>query len=332
MKRHDICFAAIALFATLAACAPEKPDTLQGYAEGEYVLLAAPASGTLQKLHVKRGQQVAKGQTLFELDRISEEAGRQEARDRVRAAEDRLANLRAGRRPAEIEANVAQTEQARASRELSRLQLQQQERLFASGFISKAQLDIARATVERDASRVTETEAQRRIAELSLGREAEIRAARADVDTARAVLAQAAWRQAQRGAVAPVDALVHDTFFVEGEWVAAGRPIASLLPPGNLKLKFFVPEARLGSIALGQKVTAVCDGCTSPIGASISYISGQAEFTPPVLYNRDSRSKLVYLVEARPSPEDGRRLRPGQPLDVSLGPQIASTAAPGSAR
>jgi len=308
----------------LAACSPDKPDSLQGYAEGEFVLVAAPNSGTLQKLHVRRGQQVEAGAALFELDRVSEEAGRSEAAERVRNAAERLANLRTGRRPAEVEATAAQGEQARASRELSQLQLKQQEKLFAAGFISQAQLDIARANFERDVSRVAETEAQRRVAQQSLGRDAEIRAAQAEVEAARAALAQAAWRQSQRAGIAPAAAMVHDTFFVEGEWVPAGRPIASLLPPQNLKLRFFVPEARLGAIAIGQKVSAACDGCASPIDATISYISRQAEYTPPVLYNRDSRTKLVFMVEARPAPADARRLRPGQPLDVTL----ATAAAP----
>ncbi len=317
---------------TLAACSPDKPDTLQGYAEGEFVLVAAPNAGTLQTLHVRRGQQVAQGAMLFELDRVSEEAGRSEAAERVRTAAERLANLRTGRRPAEVEATAAQAEQARASRELSQLQLKQQEKLFDAGFISQAQLDIARANVERDLSRVSEAEAQGRVAQQSLGREAEIRAAQADVNAARAALAQAAWRQTQRAGFAPATAMVHDTFFVEGEWVPAGRPIASLLPPQNLKLRFFVPEVQLGAIAMGQKLSAACDGCATPIDATISYISRQAEFTPPVLYNRDSRTKLVFMIEARPAPEDARRLRPGQPLDVTLGVTAAAVPAPGPAR
>ena len=144
----------------------------------------------------------------------------------MRNAEERLANLRIGRRPAEVDAAVAQAEQAKASRELSQLQLKQQQKLFDAGFISSAQLDIARANFERDLSRVTEAEAQGRVALQSLGREAEIRAAQADVDAARAALAQAAWRQAQRAGIAPAAAMVQDTFFVEGEWVPAGRPVA----------------------------------------------------------------------------------------------------------
>ena len=111
---------------------------------------------------------------------------------------------------------------------------------------------------------------------------------------------------------------MHDTFYSEGEWVAAGNPVVSLLPPGNLKLRFFVPETAVGGLKIGQAVRAACDGCNAAISAKITYISRQAEFTPPVIYSREQRSKLVFLVEAKPELADAVRLKPGQPLDVSL--------------
>ena len=115
-----------------------------------------------------------------------------------------------------------------------------------------------------------------------------------------------------------MNALVHDTLYSEGEWVAAGNPVVSLLPPGNLKMRFFVPETVVGALKMGQEVRAACDGCGAAIAAKISYISRQAEFTPPVIFSREQRAKLVFLVEARPAPADAARLKPGQPLDVTL--------------
>lgn len=308
---------AIAL-AFLAACSDNSPQSLQGYAEGEFVLLAAPAGGTLEKLHVRRGQQVDAGAPVFALESANEEAARREASQRVRNAEERLANLRGGKRPLEVQAAAAQAEQAKAARELSTQQLRQQERLAVAGFISQAQLDAARTNFERDMARVAEMQAQARLATQSIGRDAEIRAAAADVDAARAALAQAEWRLAQRRIASPAPALVQDTYFVEGEWVPAGRPVASLLPEGNVKVRFFVPERELGALKQGDPVTITCDGCEAPIAATIGYISPQAEFTPPVIYSKDSRAKLVFLVEARPARADARKLRPGQPVDVAL--------------
>jgi HlyD family secretion protein len=196
--------------------------------------------------------------------------------------------------------------------------LKQQEELFAKNYISQANLDTARANYERDMARVVEMEAQIRSARLTIGRDKEIAAAQADVETARAVLAQSDWRLAQRAVNTPARSLVYDTFYSEGEWVQAGSPVVSLLPPANVKLRFFVPETAVGALKLGQPVRVSCDGCGNPIAAKISYISRQAEYTPPVIYSREQRAKLVFLIEARPEPADATRLHPGQPVDVAL--------------
>lgn len=304
----------------LAACTAEPGKALQGYVEGEYVLAAAPSGGTLAKLQVHRGDNVAAGATLFVLDSGNEEAARREAEQRVRGAEQRLANLRAGRRAPEVEVVRAQGEQAGAARKLSIAQLAQQEKLFAGGFISQSAIDQVRANHERDMARVAEAEAQGRVAQLTLGREAEIRAAITDVEAARAALAQGDWRLGQRRVNAPQAAsiLVQDTYFNEGEWVPAGRPVVSLLPAGNVKVRFFVPEQQLGAIRQGERVNVACDGCGAEIPATVSYISKQSEYTPPIIYSKESRAKLVFMVEARTSAEDATRLRPGQPVDVRL--------------
>ena len=138
--------------------------------------------------------------------------------------------------------------------------------------------------------------------------------AEGEVAAAQAALAQAAWRLEQKSVAAPVAGLVQDTFYVEGEWVGAGRPVASLLPPGNVKVRFYVPQTLLGSLQVGRVTEIRCDGCPAPIAAKVSFISSQAEYTPPVLYSKESRSKLVFLVEARP--QGAARLHPGQPVDV----------------
>ena len=314
----------------LSGCAKEKSQALQGYVEGEFANVGASAAGTLTKLAVKRGDKVAPNATLFTLDNTSEQAAKQQAQEQVKAAQNRLANLQTGKRPPEVAVTTAQAEQAAAARRLSELQWQQQQKLFKGGFISQAALDQARANYERDIARYDETEAQGRVARLPLGRDAELRAAAADLDAARAALAQADWRLSQRNGLAPANAegaLVQDTFFVEGEWVPAGRPVVSLLPPGNVKVRFFVPETQVGAVHPGDPVSIACDGCGAPISAKVSFISTQAEYTPPVIYSKDSRAKLVFMIEARPGPQDGAKLRPGQPVDVTLNPS-ATTAAP----
>lgn len=306
--------AALALGA-LPACDKAADSAWQGYVEGEFVSLAAPYAGQLLKLHVRRGDQVTAGQPIFALEQENERAARLEAEERLRTAEARLANLRARKRPDEIAALRAELKNAHAALALSTTQRAQQQQLYRGGFSSAARLDEANSAYERDRARVAEAEAQLKSSLLPIGRDAERKAAEGEVAAARAALAQAAWRQDQKNVAAPVTGLVQDTFFVEGEWVPAGRPVASLLPPGNVKVRFYVSEAALQSFPPGRPVRIGCSGCT-PLAAKVTYVSSQAEYTPPVLYSKEQRYKLMYLIEARPAPGAGTALRPGQPVDV----------------
>lgn len=308
--------------ALLAACSdpPPAPKAWQGYAEGEFVLVASPYGGNLDKLAVARGQQVTAGAGLFRLEQANEAAGRQQAEAQVAAAQARMHNLAEGRRAPEVQAVQAQQAQATAARRLSDVQLKQQEALFARGFISQSALDQARANHDRDQARLAESGAQLATARLPLGRPAEQAAAQADLAAAQQNLAQAQWRLAQKTITAPAAGLIQDTYYVQGEWVPAGAPVISLLPPANIKLRFFVPQGSVGSLKPGQAVQVSCDGCGAAIPARISFISPQPEYTPPVIYSRESRAKLVFMLEARPSEADAARLKPGQPVDVSPAP------------
>ena len=302
----------------LAACGDKPPAAWQGYVEGEYVLVSAAAAGRLERRFVDRGAQVEAAAPLFVLEQENEKASRQEAQERLNTAQARLGNLEGARRGNEIEAVRAQQREAIAARDLSAEQLAQQQRLFAAKFVSQATVDAARAAYQRDVARVAEAAAQLATAQQSIGRDKEIAAARADVEAQRAVLAQSEWRLAQRAIQAPARALVQDTFYSPGEWVQAGAPVVSLLPPNAVKLRFFVPETELARMQPGAAVRATCDGCPAPIKARINFVSRQAEYTPPVIYSREQRSRLVFMVEAKPQPADAARLKPGQPVDVAL--------------
>jgi HlyD family secretion protein len=304
--------------ALAAGCSAPHSGVYQGYAEGEYVYVASPYAATLDHLAVARGQQVAAQAELFRLEQAAEAAALKEAEARLKTAQARSDNLETGRRKAEVDAVLAQKQAAAAARELAGLQLRQQQKLRAAGFVSQARLDEARATHRRDVAQVAESEAQVRNARQSIGREAEIRAAATEIEAAREQVAQARWRLDRKSAAAPEAALVQDTFYSPGEWVPAGSPVVSLLPPGNVRLRFFVPESELGGLKIGQRIAAACDACGQPIAAVVSFVAPQAEYTPPVIYSKESRAKLVYLVEAKPQAEDALRLHPGQPVDVTL--------------
>lgn len=309
---------AVCLLIAVSGCDNKGAALYQGYAEGEFVLVAAPAAGRLEKRWVQRGQEVGANAPLFALEQENEKSAQRETEARLHTAEANLANITVGRRPSEIDAVLAAVAQAEAARKLSFEQLERYEKLFASGYISREQLDEIRASHTTNTARVAESKAQLRTAQQSLGRDKEIEAARTGVEAARAALAQSSWRLEQRAVHAPVTSLVHDTFYAEGEWVQAGSPVVSLLPPGNIKLRFFVPETVLGSVKIGQQVSASCSGCDKAIAAKVSYISRQPEYTPPVIYSREQRSKLVFLVEALPEALDAVRLHPGQPMDIEL--------------
>jgi HlyD family secretion protein len=186
---------------------------------------------------------------------------------------------------------------------------------------AKANLTEAKATL-----RETELEYQRKLA---LRKQRNV--AQAEVDTAQArrdragaatlaaasALTQAKWRLARREGRAPADAVVQDVMFREGESAAPNQPVVSLLPPQNIKVRFFVPEGELAHIAEGGKVHLTCSGCTAELTGTIRFISTEAEFTPPVIYSDQSKEKLVYMAEATPD-ERPEELHPGQPVTVSL--------------
>lgn len=305
----------LALCAGVAACGDAPAPGWSGYGEGDYVYVAAPVAGRLAVLSVSPGQDVSRGAPLFALDADAEQAARAEDEARLAQARAQAANTAKGKRGDEIAVVQAQLAQARAQADLAAADLARQQQLVSQGFITPARLDDARTALAQAQARVAELGAALQVSRLP-SRSDEQQAARASADAAAQALRAQAWRVQQMRQDAPTAARVADTYFRVGEWVTAGMPVVSLLPEGATKARFFVPEADIGSIAPGQAVTLACDGCGAPIAARITRIATQAEYTPPVIYSNAQRAKLVFMVEARPDAAEGRRLKPGQPLDV----------------
>jgi len=308
--------AALACALALAGCGDRTPAGYPGYVEGEYVRVGAPLSGTLTQLAVERGVQIAQDAPLFTLESEQERSARAEAEARVRQAQSTLANLEKARRPPEIAAARAQLAQAQASLRQSEADLIRTEKLVADKFLPPQKRDESLATRDRDRARVAELSQQVQIANLP-ARSDEIAAATSEVKAASDALAQAQWRVTQKSQGAPVAGLVVDTLYRPGEWVPAGAPVVSLLPPANVKIRFYVPETTVSTLRLGDAVSVHCDGCGADIAAAIRFIAPQAEFTPPVIYSRENRANLVFLVEARPSTPNPA-LHPGLPVEVAL--------------
>jgi HlyD family secretion protein len=307
----------VPLILGLQSCSGSHVETFQGYVEGEFVYLASSQAGHLEHLAVVRGQQVDGGAPLFALEAIEERAAQQQAQQQLATAQAALADLETGKRPPEIGVIRAQLLQAQASAQKSAQQRERDEAQYRSGGISREQLQATQALASSDAAHVSELKSQLDVARLP-GRQQQLKSQSGQVQAAQAVLAQADWRVAQKAVAAPKAGLVYDTLYREGEWVAAGNPVVRMLPPQNIKVRFFVPETVLGSLTLGGAIELKCDGCAAEIPATITYVSSEAEYTPPVIYSNDTRAKLIYMIEAHPTPQDAGKLRPGQPLEVWL--------------
>jgi len=298
-----------------AGCSRPAATSFQGYLEGEFVYVASPLAGRLDHLAVNRGSRVETTAPLFTLEHAAETAAAAQAEARLLQARARFEDLLKGSRDSELDALRARLAQARAAAELSGLEANRQAALFRKGVSPGSENDRARLTHERDLRAIDDLAAQLATAGLG-GRIDALAAAGQEVAAAVATRDQAAWSVAQKTQTAPRAALVHDTLYREGEFVAAGRPVVSLLPPDNLKVRFFAPEPALATLKPGVRVRVGLDGHT-PLEAVVAYVSPLAEYTPPVLYNRENRAKLVYLIEAALRPEDARDLHPGQPVDVT---------------
>jgi len=292
-------------------------ETFQGYVEAEYVHVASPVAGALSELRVSRGQEVRAGAPLFVLEQDFERAALAVSTHALKQAADRLANLQKGQRPTELTAISARLGQAGTSLRLAEAEFKRRQKLYEERTISAEEMDRARTEYELKTQQVREMSANLSTARLG-GRSDEIAAAKAEVEAAKARVEQAAWTLAQKSQAAPAAALVFDTLYSQGEWVPAGKPVAVLLPPENIKVRFYVPEEKVGAIRIGQEAQVRFDGGAQAVPVRVTYVSAQAEYTPPILYSSDNRAKLVFLVEARPAPEQASLLHPGQPVDVRI--------------
>ena len=315
--------AAVALLCLVAGCnsTPSEPGTVQGYVEGEFVHIAAPLPGRLETLFVQRGTQVKVGDPLFELENVQEKSARDEARLRLAQIRAQLADAKKGKRPTEIKSGTAQLNLARVALQFSEKELARQERLLNAKVVPAQGVDRLRSVRDQDRQRVAQLEAELGTARLG-SRSDQITAAEASMRAVEAALTRSEWDLAQKRQTAPEAGLVFDTLYRKGEWIAAGRPAVVLLPPQNIKVRAFVPQPLIAAIHLGDRAQVTVDGITASLVGTVRFVSPQAEFTPPVIYSRENRQKLVYMVELGFDQATAVQLHPGQPVDVRFGPGL----------
>ena len=293
--------------------APGQANYL-GYVEGETVMIAAPQAGRITMRPATKGALIRKGDPVFSLDTsvAAAELARTEAA--VHTAQAQFDNLLTGKREPELEQIRAQRREAEAGLALAKNDLLRALSLTTSGTGSRTSLEQAQAAVSQYQSRIAQFDASEAAAKLA-ARDADIEAARSKVKEAEASSQQAQAKLADLSPLAPADATVENTFFEVGEWVSAGQPVVSLLPPNAVTLRFFVPEQVLAKAQPGTAIHFTCDACGSALTATITHVEATPEFTPPVIYSQGARAKLVYLAEARPDAIDPL-LRPGLPIEV----------------
>ena len=299
----------------LAACSPSTA-IVTGYAEAESVLVAPIETARLEVLHVRRGDRVAKGTLLAGMEKRDSRIAVAQAQAALAQAESQLANISQGKRPEEIAVIEASLNSAEAQREEAQRTVDRMADLERRGVATQASLDDARTGLAVAEAKVRELKANLKVARLP-ARADEIKAARAARDQAMAALENARWRLENRELLAPEAGQITDVIRNPGELAGPQAPILALLPEGGVKLKLYIPEAGFAGISRGTVLPFSCDGCAKGMTATVSYVSDEPEFTPPVIYSLENRQKLVFLVEARP--DDGARdLKPGQIVDVRL--------------
>ncbi len=292
------------------------PVEWQGYAEADFVKVGPTQQGLLTALYVARGSKVTAGAPLFDQDETNDRASRDQIERQLKQAEEQLANLKAAGKPTEIEQAEANLADATAARDKIEADLRRSETLVKSFAATQQLLDQQRADLRSANAKIQGLQAMVAQLRAPMGRENEIKAQQQLVESLRAGVAMAQWRIDQRHVTAPSAGVVADVLARPGETIPAGGAVVSLLPPENIFVRFFVPEPRLAEVHGGDKVALLCDRCPADYAATVSFISPQAEYTPPVIYSQASRAKLVYMVEARPPRERAALINPGQPIAV----------------
>ncbi len=311
----------IAWFTTLlAALIPGYGDdptpVYNGYIEAEYVYVAPSVTARIATLDAQEGTVIFAGDFLFDQEATKQQASLSAAKARVAQAEANLRNLETGSREAEIAVIRASLDEARAQQALAKSTLERSESLFLREIVTQAKVDADRATLNGANARISRLEAQLAVAELP-ARDEQVIAAEATLAAARAEADLAAAQLDDMHVTAPVSGQIEKVYYDAGEVVPAGTPVISILPPDDLKVFFYLPEMARAEFAIGDTLALSCDGCKPGLSATITRMASDPQYTPPILYSRDERNRLVFRAEARLS--DGSGLLPGQPVTLEGG-------------
>ena len=302
------------LIVILFGCGKPEHIQYQGYVEGENIFLASPFSGILVKQLVSRGQAVKKNELLLQLDPNPQQLTIVQAQNELQEAQRLYKDLLNPKRKPEIEAIKAQIKQVDAQIELAEIRVRRFRDLYARQATDKDSLDETVAHYNELKHLKSQHQSNLELALLG-SREERIKAQKAKIDALKATLDESKWQLTQKSIYAPVSGKIFETYYIEGEFVKAQQPIASLLAPENVRIEFFIPVKELNRIKVGQKINFTCMNCSKTFQALISYVSPEAEYIPPLVYSRENEDKLVFRIKAKIlEPE---LFKPGQPITVT---------------
>ncbi len=313
MKTHSLILLLLSTILFISSCGESaQPRHALGWIEAEWLFVGAPRPGWIVRQPIREGDFIEADTVLFNLDIDTEASQLAEANARVEQAKAQLADLETGVREPEMRALQAQLKQAEAQAELALIEYERIKPLVERGLEPPSRGDQAR--LQYNAAQSHAEALAQEVIVASLGaREAQQTAASAGQIASIAAKRAAEYRLAERTVTAKRAGKVEEIFFRPGEYVVSGKPVVSLLPRGALKARFFVPIDQLPQLSLGQAVTVAAEGL-APITATVTFIGEEAEFTPPVIYAKDTRGKLVFMVEAALPDES---VHPGLPVEVS---------------
>lgn len=304
------------LIAALAAALGlgQVPDgAWNGYLEADYIHVAPVSSGRITAIFAAEGDTVAAGAALVDLDTSAQVAALAAARAGVAQAQANLDNLATGSRDAEIAVIEASLKRALADRDLAQATLDRTQALSAKGEATTAKLQQDQSALAVATAQMEQLQAQLEVARLP-ARAAQRLAAEAALEVAKSQESAAQIALDDRSLTAPIAGVLDQRFYDPGEVAGAGAAILSLYDPARLKVIFFVPEAQRATLHLGDPVAVTCDGCPDGLRAQVTRIGAEPQFTPPILYSRDERGRLVFRAEALLAQNPG--LSPGQPVSL----------------
>ncbi len=280
-------------------------------------------AGRIEEILVDEGDVVAGAEEVALLDRAEILAQRGAARGRLAEAQARLEDLLAGTRPEEIEeARAAVEAEAEGARQAAR-EAARTAQLLEAGAVSREEAE--QAGTAADVARAQLAQARARLERLEAGpTEQEIAAERAVVEQARAQVEEVEAALEQTVLITPFGGVITVRHRTEGEIVAPGQPVVTVMDYGDRWVRIYVPEDQIGRVYLGQAAWITSDTYEDRVYPGVvSFIADVAEFTPRNVQTKEERVKLVFAVEVQILEDPDMDLKPGIPADVVLEPREA---------